>query len=534
MTDSATTSPNRALVTPSDGGVTAPAGDSDWTSGYALPRREKIITLAGSMLGLFLAALDQTVVSTAGPLIQRDLHIAPAVYPWLTTSYLVATTVMVPVFGKLSDQVGRRKTLLAGLLIFLAGSMLCGASWSTTSLVAFRAVQGFGAAALYTSGFSVIADLYPPAERGRYQGLFGAVFGISSLVGPLLGGVLTDKLSWHWIFFVNLPLGLLSLALVWNHMPAGHRRAPGERLHVDVWGALLLITSIAPLLFALSFGRSHVVAGEAGLLWGSPVIVGLFLLSVGSMAAFVVQERRHREPIVAFGMYSEPTFGIVSAGGFLVGIGFIAAPIFLPLFLVNVLHASATRAGLSMIPLTLGFVLGAMVGGQIGSRTGRVKPTMLVTLALLITGFLVMGNTLGSDSTPRTVALRMLLIGVAMGPTMPLYMMAIQNAVRAEQIGVATASLTFSRALGQVVGVAAMGTIFAAMIGAASGAPVEEGVSAIARLSSSPEGREAITRGVRTLFQVSAVSAAAALVATLFLPDLRLPARESRDVATAK
>ena len=533
MTASVPAEPGRPPAHPIDAGSAAPAGESDWTSGYALPRREKIITLAGSMLGLFLAALDQTVVSTAGPLIQRDLHIAPAIYPWLTTSYLVATTVMVPVFGKLSDQVGRRKTLLAGLLLFLAGSMLCGAAWSTWSLVAFRAVQGLGAAALYTSGFSVIADLFPPAERGRYQGLFGAVFGISSLIGPLLGGILTDRLSWHWVFFVNLPLGLLALSLVWNHMPPGHRRAPGETLHVDAWGALLLVTSIAPLLFALSFGRAHVVPGEAGLPWTSPVIVGLLVLAFASMAAFVVQERRHREPIVDFGMYSDRTFSIVTAAGFLVGTGFIAAPIFLPLYLVNVLGTSATRAGLSMIPLTLGFVLGATLGGQIGSRTGRVKPTLLLALAVLIAGFVLMGTTLRSDSAATTVSLRLLVIGIAMGPTMPLMMMAIQNAVGAERIGVATASLTFSRALGQVFGVAAMGTIFAAVIGGASGAPVEGGVSAIVRLAASPEGREAITTGVRTLFFAGAVSAAAALLVTFRLPDMQLEKRAPRARAAA-
>ena len=509
----------------------AAARPGTWSSSYDLPIREKKIILAGSLIGLFLAALDQTVVSTAGPAIQRDLHIAPAIYPWLTTAYLVATTVMVPVYGKLSDQLGRKAILLFGIALFLAGSLLCGAAWSTASLVSFRALQGFGAAALYTSGFSVIADLYPPNERGRYQGLFSAVFGISSLVGPLLGGILTDRLSWHWVFFVNLPLGLVALSLVWNHMPDIHRRVTGERLHVDVIGALLLILAIAPLLFALSFGRTHVVPGEAGFPWTSPLIVGLIAIGLASLAAFVVQERRHKEPIVDFGMYGDRVFGVSNAGGFVLGSGFIAGPIFLPLYLVNVLHVSATRAGLSMIPLTLGFVAGAALGGQLGSRFGRVKPILLAAQLLLCASLMLMGLTLSADASPLTVSMRLALIGLGMGPTLPLFMMAIQNSVRAEQIGVATASITFSRALGQVFGVGVMGSIFAGVIGAAAGAPVVGGVSAIVRLAESPEGREAITSGVRTLFQVGAATTIVGLFITLLLPDVRLAGRGMRPAA---
>ena len=509
------------------------AGGPPPSPGYDLPHRDKMVTMAGSLIGLFLAALDQTVVGTAGPAIQKDLHIVPALYPWLTTAYLVATTVMVPVYGKLSDQVGRKRVLLAGIVLFLGGSMLCGFAWSTWSLIGFRAAQGLGAAALYTSAFSVIADLYPPAERGKYQGLFGAVFGVSSVVGPLLGGFLTDRLSWHWVFFVNLPLGLLAIALVWRRMPNITLRKPGEALHVDIPGALLLIASIAPFLVALSFGRTQVVPGEAGLPWGSPMIIGLFALSVVSGVLFVWQERRAAEPIMDFSLFSESTYAFSNAGSLILGMSFLAGPVFLPLFLVNVVGVSATKAGLGMLPLTLGIVAGAATGSQVASRSGRYKPVLLVAMALLLSGFLLMATTLSSDSSLLTVSMRMALVGLGMGPTLPLFTMAIQNAVTMDKIGVATASVTFSRALGQVLGVAVMGSIFAGILGAAAAeVGVEGGLSAVGALAATPAGREAITHGIRMLFATGLGVAIIGTLVTLRLPDVRL-ARRQRATAPA-
>lgn len=503
-----------------------PAAGPPHSPGYDLPARDKQVTMAGSLIGLFLAALDQTVVGTAGPAIQRDLHIAPALYPWLTTAYLVATTVMVPVYGKLSDQLGRRTILLVGITLFLAGSVLCGVAWDTGSLIAFRAAQGLGAAALYTSAFSVIADLYPPAERGRYQGIFSAVFGVSSVVGPLLGGFLTDRLGWHWVFFVNLPLGLLALALVFRRMPSWSTRQPGEPIHLDVVGALALVGAIGPFLVALSFGRSHVIPGEAGYPWGSPLIVGLFAVAALCGALFVWQERRAREPIVDFRLFENRTYAIANVSSLLLGSSFLAGPVFLPLFLVNVAGVSATRAGLGMLPLTLGIVVGAATGGRAAAQLGRYKPVLLVALGVLLTGFLVMATTLTSTSSLPTVALRMALVGLGMGPTLPLFTMAIQNAVDVRQIGVATAAVTFSRALGQVIGVAVMGSVFAGVLGAAAAnAGTEGGLSAVGALAATEAGREAITHGIRLLFACGLGVAVAGLVATTRLPDARLASR---------
>lgn len=487
-----------------------------------------MVTMAGSLIGLFLAALDQTVVGTAGPAIQRDLHIEPALYPWLTTAYLVATTVMVPVYGKLSDQVGRKLVLLVGIVLFLGGSMACGFAYSTGSLIAFRAAQGFGAAALYTSAFSVIADLFPPAERGKYQGLFSAVFGVSSVIGPLLGGFLTDRLSWHWVFFVNLPLGLVAIALIWRRMPNIMLRKAGEPLSVDILGALFLIASIAPFLVALSFGRVRVVPGEAGLPWSSPLIIGLFAVSVVSAVLFVWQEKRAKEPIVNFSLYANRTFAISNAGSLLLGTSFLAGPVFLPLYLVNVVGVSATKAGLGMLPLTFGIVIGAAMGGRMVVRSGHYKPVLMGALALLLAGFLVMATTLSVDSSLPAVSMRMALVGLGMGPTLPLFTMAIQNAVSIQQIGVATASVTFSRALGQVLGVAVMGSIFAAVLGNATAtAGVEGGLSAVSALASTPAGREAITHGIRILFFCGLVMAIIGVVVTSRLPNVRLASRSA-------
>jgi EmrB/QacA subfamily drug resistance transporter len=519
------TAPAAPQERPLDG---PPAGGPPSSPGYDLPHRDKMVTMAGSLIGLFLAALDQTVVGTAGPAIQRDLHIEPALYPWLTTAYLVATTVMVPVYGKLSDQVGRKLVLLTGILLFLGGSMLCGFAYSTWSLIIFRAVQGFGAAALYTSAFSVIADLYPPEERGKYQGLFSAVFGVSSVIGPLLGGFLTDRLSWHWVFFVNLPLGLIAIALIWRRMPNITRRVPGAPLSVDIPGALFLIGAIAPFLVALSFGRVRVVPGEAGLLWSSPVIIGLFAVSVISAVLFVWQEKRAKEPIVEFSLFSNRTYAVSNAGSLLLGSSFLAGPVFLPLYLVNVVGVSATKAGLGMLPLTFGIVIGAGVGGRLGAQSGRYKPVLMGALCLLLTGFLIMATTLTADSSLPMVALRMALVGLGMGPTLPLFTMAIQNAVSIHQIGVATASVTFARALGQVLGVAVMGSIFAAVLGnAAAGVGVEGGLSAVGALAATPAGREAITHGIRLLFLCGFGMAIIGVIVTSRLPNVRLASRSA-------
>jgi EmrB/QacA subfamily drug resistance transporter len=447
----------------------SPPGDLADAHPTGLTRAERVATLTGVLLGLLLAGLDQTIVSTAGPAIQRDLRIAPSLYPWITTAYLVSSTVMVPVYGKLSDTRGRKPVLLAAIALFLLGSVLCGLSPTTGALVASRAVQGLGAAGLFTTAFAVIADLFPPRERGRYTGLVGAIMGLSSVVGPLVGGFLTDHFGWHWVFFVNLPIGAVALWFIVTRMPRLGGTARDERPPLDLPGVLWLVVAVVPLLVALSLARSGPGAEASGLAWGSPAILAMLATAFVGAALFLRRERRAPDPIVDLRLFRNRTVAYGIAATFVLGAGFLSAVVFLPLFMVNVVGVSATRAGLTMTPLTLGMMVGSVLSGRLAARTGRYKSLMLGGLALLALGFAIMAFTLSPDSGQTELTLKMVLVGLGIGPTLPLYTLAVQNAASGREIGVVTAASTFSRSLGQVMGVALVGSVFAgALAGALS------------------------------------------------------------------
>jgi EmrB/QacA subfamily drug resistance transporter len=426
-----------------------------------LTRAERVSTMVGVLLGLLLAGLDQTIVATAGPAIQRDLRIPASLYPWVTTAYLVSSTVMVPIYGKVSDRRGRKPVLLTAIGIFLLGSVLCGLSPTTGALIAARAVQGLGAAGLFTTAFAVIADLYPPRERGRYTGLIGAVMGLSSVVGPLVGGLITDRFGWHWVFLINAPVGAVALWFIATRMPKLGGTARHARKALDVAGIAWLVLGVVPLLVALSLGRPEGSAGDSALSWTSPLILGLIAVSLVGAVLFLRAERRAEDPIIDPRLFRNRTVAYGIAATFVLGAGFLSAVVFLPLFMVNVVGVSATRAGLTMTPLTLGMVAGSISSGRLVARTGRYKPLMLVGLAVLATGFAIMAFTLSPDSTTTELTLKMLVVGLGIGPTLPLFTLAVQNAASARDVGVVTAATTFARSLGQVIGVALVGTVFA-------------------------------------------------------------------------
>ncbi len=428
-----------------------------------LTRNEKIFTLAGTMLGLLLAALDQTVVATAGPKMQKDLSIEAALYAWITTAYVLASTVLVPIWGKLSDLFGRKRILLVGIGVFLGGSLLCGVATSSLQLILFRAVQGIGAASLFTSAFAVIADIFPPAVRGRYTGLFGAVFGLSSVVGPLLGGFITDFFNWHWVFFINMPIGALAVAFIALKMPPLAARGKGP-VSIDLPGAVTLIIGSVSLLLALSFGRAHGSMDQLGWPWMSWQILSLLGLAAVSLTAFLRIEKRGRDPIIDLSLFNDRVFAIGNLAAFVLGAGFLAAMVFIPLFMVNVVGLSNTRSGLTTMPLTFGIVFGNIISGQIVSRTGRYKPLMLAAIALLTLGYAVMGFTLSTESTQAEVTVKMVLVGLGLGPSIPLYTLAIQNAVPITRMGVATSTATFFRSMGSTLGIAVVGTVFATVL----------------------------------------------------------------------
>jgi len=461
-------------------------------SASTLPRAQVVATLAGVLLSLLLAGLDQTIVSTAGPAIQRDLAMSPALYPWITTAYLVASTVMVPIYGKLSDTYGRRPVLLAAIGIFLFGSVLCGLSPSTPTLIAARAVQGLGAAGLFTSAFAVIADIFPPAVRGKYTGLVGAVFGVASVVGPLAGGFITDHFGWHWVFFVNVPVGAVAVWFVAARMPrlGGH---PGEKPRLDLAGAFWLVVAVVPLLLALSVGHGEGTPNAAAAPgWMSPGRLALFALSLVGALLFVRAERRAADPVVNLGLFRQRVVSLSIAATFVLGAGFLSAVVFLPLFMVNVVGVSATRAGLTMTPLTLGMVAGSIVSGRVVTRLGRYKKLLLGATALLFAGFALMAFTIQPTSTQGELTVKMVLLGLGMGPTLPLYTLVVQNATRPEDIGVVTAASTFSRSLGQVFGVALVGSVFAATL---AGAVARESAATLGALP--PAARALVERSLR-------------------------------------
>jgi len=412
-----------------------------------LPHRTKIIILVGVMLGLFLSALDQTIVSTAMPAIIKDLQGLDYV-AWTSTAYLLASTTMVPIYGKLSDLFGRRIVLLTGIAVFLVGSILCGISQNIFQLIGFRVLQGLGAAALTSTAFAIPADLFSPAERPRYMGLFGAIFGLSSIIGPFLGGYLTDSLSWHWVFYVNMPIGILAFIFILRTMPT---LASGIKAAIDWAGAGTLVLSVVPLLLALTLDKEvHA--------WNSPIIIGLFTMAIVFGALFIYAETKAASPIIKLSLFKDQIFSVTMLSSFLNGAAFFGAFLFLSLFLVNVSGVSATESGTAQIPLMLSFVVGSIVASQLVARTGRYKPFILFGFSMMLLGFYFMTQ-LNVDSKSRDVVWRMLILGLGLGPTIPLLNLAMQNAVPFAYMGTAVANRQFFQQLGQAAGAAIFGVI---------------------------------------------------------------------------
>ncbi len=434
---------------------------------YSLTSRERTFTLIGLLVGLFLAALDQTIVATALPRILLDLH-GLNLYVWVVTGYLLAATAMIPVYGKLSDLFGRKRVLLFGIAVFLAGSVLSGQARSMVELIAFRTLQGLGGAAIFSVTFTVVADLFAPAERGRYQGLFGAVFGMASVVGPWLGGLLTDNLSWRWVFYINLPLGLIAVLFIAFQMPS-LRNPDAARSRVDWGGAILLLVGLVPLLLALSLGGVEYP-------WGSWQILVLFAGGAAGLAAFALVERRVSSPVLPYHFFRNRTYvtGIL-ASAFIGGAAYFGAIVFLPAFMVLVTGASAGRAGLTITPLVLGVVTGSFVSGQIVSRIKRYKIVLLVAGGLALAGFVTL-NTIDASVTSGGMIWRMIIVGLGIGPTLPLFTLAVQNAVPPSEMGAATSSAIFFRQIGAIVGLAVFSTLLTTTIAARFPAHLPEGM----------------------------------------------------------
>jgi EmrB/QacA subfamily drug resistance transporter len=414
----------------------------------ATASRGRIIAiLIGVILGMLLAALDQTVVGTALPRIVASLggfnH-----YAWVVTAYLLASTVSIPLYGKLSDIYGRRIFFLGGMVIFLAGSALAGTSQDMTQLIIYRAIQGLGAGALMPIAQAIIGDIFPPAERGKWQGLIIAVFGLTTIIGPTLGGWITDNWGWRWVFYVNMPLGAIAILTAGFVLPRTVRRV---RHTIDYFGAIMLVAGAVALLLAFSWAGTQYA-------WNSGQIIGLFIAAAVLLTLFFWLETRTAEPIITPRLFKNSIFLVSVIAMFLVSAGMFGAILYLPLFAQGVLGESATNSGFVLTPLMVGFMFSSIVGGQLLSRTGRYKVLAIIGFAVAAVGMFLLSR-MAVTTTQGEVVRNMIITGLGIGVMMSLFTIIVQNAFPYRQLGEVTASLNFFRSIGSTIGVAVMGTI---------------------------------------------------------------------------
>lgn len=415
----------------------------------ALPRRQLLITFAGVMLAMFLSSLDQTVVGTALPQIITDLG-GFAHYTWVATAYMITSTIAMPITGKLTDMYGRKWFYIAGISIFMLGSLLCGLSQTMTQIIAFRGFQGLGAGIMMANAFIVVGDLFPPSERGKYQGLVAGVFGLSSIIGPTLGGFITDNISWHWVFWVNIPLGILILGLFVFFFP--DLRPSKVKHKIDYPGMITLILAVVTTMLALTWGGVEYP-------WLSPEIIGMFAFSAAMIVLFVTIERRSAEPIIPMWIFKNRIISLSTFIIFITGFGMFGGIVFIPLFFQGVLGQSATASGSFLTPMMLGMVAGSVISGQILSRAGgHYKLLGIVGLAIMAVGMLLLSGMSAETSNARAVA-NIVVIGFGLGVTMPIYIIAIQNAIPYSVLGIATSSAAFFRSIGGAFGLAIFGSV---------------------------------------------------------------------------
>jgi EmrB/QacA subfamily drug resistance transporter len=468
-----------------------------------ITHRQVQLVFCGLMLGLLLAALDQTIVSTALPTIVGDLggidHLS-----WVVTAYLVTSTVAMPLFGKLSDLYGRKVCFQIAIASFLLASALAGLSQNMGQLILFRALQGIGGGGILSLSFAIVGDIVSPRERGRYQGYTTSVFAVSSVVGPLLGGFFVDHASWRWIFYINIPVGLIGLGVVQTVLNLPRRQV---KQSIDFVGAALLVAGVTSLLLVTVWGGTEFA-------WSSPVIAALVVMGVALLVAFCLWERRASDPILPLRLFANPTFRVTLCTGFMLGLAMFAAIVFLPVYMQVIRGQGATSSGLLLLPFMGGILVAATGAGQVISRIGRYKVFPVTGMATMGIGFFLLSTM--DTATPRPAySAFMFVTGFGVGLCMPVLVLAVQNAVEHRDLGTATSALTFLRSMGGAFGVAILGALFNSRLTdlfAAIPRASLEGISA-ARLKAGPATIHSLPDGVRG----TVVDAYADAISTVFL-----------------
>lgn len=484
-----------------------------------------LVVFGGLLLVMLLAALDSTIVATALPTIVGEFgglaHIS-----WVVTAYLLAQTIVTPIYGKLGDLYGRKRVLQAAIVIFLAGSALCGLSQSMSHLILFRAVQGFGGGGLMVTTQAIVADVVPPRARGRYQGIFGAAFGFASIAGPLVGGYFTTHWTWRWIFYINLPVGIIALVVLAATLPA---QSSFAKHAIDYLGAALLALTLAALVLLTDLGGTVYE-------WSSPLMIALIASSIGGLIGFVLVERRAREPILPLQLFRTRDVWVTSVVGLIVGFALIGSVTYLPVFLQIVKGLSPTESGLRMVPLMAGTLVTSIIAGQLVSRTGRYKlfpiiGTTIVTLSLLLI------SRMTSETSTLAASLYMLLLGLGLGFVMQVLIIAVQNAVEYRDLGVATSNAILFRFIGGSLGTALLGAVLATQLNA----NVQQRIPGTGALDSiSPQALAGLTPALRTAYteafvaSLSTVFLLAAIISFFgLLVALLLPERPLRETIAA-